>query len=161
VLTPRNSIASKGSWLRASIQFMKAGALEGVIFSKSKNVRQNDGSSSSTLVEYEVSEGLYSPHGSIHLALPAPGAVTHTHAESPTTHVSPMLLPDIGNISVDGNLPLSRAETSSPYGIIIGRSSPIRHCGRRTRTARGGGSLISVARGAYGADASSDLGTGF
>jgi hypothetical protein len=87
-------------------------------------------------------------HGSIQFALPVPGAATHTHAESPTTQVSPIALPDTGNMSVDGNLPFSRASTSSPYGIITGRSSPICHCGRRTRTARGGGSFTSVACGA-------------
>ena len=83
-----------------------------------------------------------------------PGAATHTHAESPTTQVSPIALPDIGKTSADGNLPFSRASTSSPYGIITGRSSPICHCGRRTRTARGGGSFTSVACGAVAAVAS-------
>jgi hypothetical protein len=70
------------------------------------------------------------------------------------THVSPIALPDTGNMWVDGNLPFSRAATSSPYGIITGRSSPICHWGRRTRTARGGGGFTSVARGAVAAAAS-------
>jgi hypothetical protein len=80
---------------------------------------------------YEITCPIF--HGSIHFALPVPGVVTHTHAESPITHVSPIALPDAGNLSEDGNLPFSRAAISSPYGIICSRSSPIFHCGRRTR----------------------------
>jgi hypothetical protein len=98
------------------------------------------------------------PHGSIQFALSAPGAATHTHAESPITHMSPIALPDAGNISLDGNFPFSCAATSSPYGIITGRSSPMRHSGRRISWALGGGSLTSVARGEFGATASSGLG---
>ena len=75
--------------------------------------------------------GSVTRHGSIQFALLAPGAATHTHTESPITHVSPIALPDIGNLSVDSTFPLSRAATSSPYGIITDRSSPMRHSGRR------------------------------
>ena len=53
----------------------------------------------------------------------------------------------------DDNLPLSRALTSTPYGVITGRSSPMRHSGRRISWALGGGNLTSSARGATASSA--------
>ena len=71
-------------------------------------------------------------HGSSQFALFAPGAAIQTHALCPISHVSPIAFPLTGSMLVDNSRPFKHAVTSSPYGIITGRTSPVFHSGNRT-----------------------------
>jgi hypothetical protein len=67
---------------------------------------------------------------------------------SPTCHVSPIALSVAGSISLDATEPRSVPKTFIPEGRINSRCSPIRHSGRRTSSALGGGNFINMARAA-------------